>query len=128
MVEPWRGVLIPNSGFIVYEPDVLLAEGSPIHVPLLEANNFWSSSRDVMSLITERSRVIVLNYTNNPTGAVLPYDEIAGLARIAVERDLIVISDEVYEEIVYDGGRHYCLAGSPGMRERTLVVNSFSKT
>ena len=127
-LNPGEEVLIPNPGFVVYEPDVLLAEGRPIHVPLLEAHNFWPSSRDVMSLITEKSRVIVLNSPNNPTGAVLPYDEIAGLAKIAVERDLIVISDEVYEKIVYDGSRHYCLAGFPGMRERTLVVNSFSKT
>jgi len=121
-------VLIPDPGFVVYEPDVLLAEGTPVHVPLVESNNFSPSPIDVMSLITEKSRVIVLNYPNNPTGAVLPYEEIAALAKIAVERDLIVISDEVYEKIVYDGSRHYCLAAFPGMRERTLVVNSFSKT
>jgi aminotransferase len=69
-----------------------------------------------------------LNYPNNPTGAVLSYDEIAALAEIAVERDLIVISDEVYERIVYDDAKHYCIAAFPGMRERTLVVGSFSKT
>jgi len=72
--------------------------------------------------------VIILNYPNNPTGAVLSYDEVAALAKIAVERDLIVISDEVYEKIIYDDAKHYCLATFPGMRERTLVVNSFSKT
>jgi aminotransferase len=127
-VNPGEEVLVPNPGFVAYEPAVLLAEGRPVRVPLLEANNFRPSPRDVTSLITDKSRVIVLNYPNNPTGAVLPYDEIAVLAKIAVERDLIVISDEVYEKIVYDDSRHYCLAAFPGMRERTLIVNSFSKT
>jgi len=120
--------LIPDPGFVVYEPGVLLAEGVPVHVPLLEENDFRPSIDDVMSLITDKSRVMVLNSPNNPTGSVLSYDEVAALSKIAVERDLIVISDEVYEKMVYDGVKHYCLAAFPGMRERTLVVGSFSKT
>jgi len=121
-------VLIPNPGFVCYEPGVLLAEGIPVSVPLLEENIFKPSIDDVMSLVTDKSRVMILNYPNNPTGAVLSYDEAAALAKIAVERDMIVISDEVYEKIVYDDVKHYCFATFPGMRERTLVVNSFSKT
>lgn len=121
-------VLIPDPGFVVYEPSVLLAGGVPVHVPLLEENDFRPSIEDVTSLITDKSRVMILNYPNNPTGSVLSYDEVAELSKIAVERDLIVISDEVYEKMVYDGVKHYCLATFPGMRERTLVVNSFSKT
>ncbi len=70
--------------------------------------------------VADAARVLWLNYPNNPTGAVLPYDEIAALAKIAVERDLIVISDEVYERMVYDDAKHYCIAAFPGMRERTL--------
>ena len=128
LVNPGDEVLIPNPGFVCYEPSVLLAGGVPVSVPLLEENGFKPSIDDVMSLITDRSRVIILNYPNNPTGAVLSYDEVAALAKIAVERDLIVISDEVYEKIIYDDAKHYCLATFPGMRERTLVVNSFSKT
>lgn len=128
LVNPSDEVLIPNPGFVCYEPGVLLAGGVPVSVPLLEANGFKPSIDGVMSLITDRSRVIILNYPNNPTGAVLSYDEVAALAKIAVERDLIVISDEVYEKIIYDDAKHYCLATFPGMRERTLVVNSFSKT
>jgi len=69
-----------------------------------------------------------LNYPNNPTGAVLSYDEIAALAEIAVKHNMVVISDEVYEKIIYDNAKHYCAATFPGMRERTLVTNSFSKT
>ncbi len=128
MVNPGDEVLIPNPGFVVYEPGVLLANGDPIYIPLSAENEFRPSVDDVMSLITDKSRVMILNYPNNPTGAVLSYDEVAALAKIAVERDLIVISDEVYEKIIYDNAKHYCLATFPGMRERTLVVNSFSKT
>lgn len=128
LVNPGDEVLIPNPGFVCYEPSVLLAGGVPVSVPLFEKNDFRPSINDVMSLVTDKSRVMILNYPNNPTGAVLSYDEVAALAKIAVERDLIVISDEVYEKIIYDNTKHYCLATFPGMRERTLVVNSFSKT
>jgi aminotransferase len=128
LVDHADEILVPNPGFVLYEPSVRLADGIPISIPLLEKNDFKISVENVMSLVTSKSRVIVLNYPNNPTGAVLSYDETAALAKIAVERDLIVISDEVYERIVYDNSKHYCIAAFPGMRERTLVIGSFSKT
>jgi aminotransferase len=128
LINPGDEVLIPDPGFVCYEPGVLLAGGVPVHIPLHEEKEFKPSVDDVTSLVTDKSCVIILNYPNNPTGAVLSYDEVAVLAKIAVERDMIVISDEVYEKIIYDGAKHYCLATFPGMRERTLVVNSFSKT
>ena len=126
--NPDDQVLVLDPGFVVYEPCVHLTGGIPTFVPLLEENRFRPSVKDVTSLITDKSRVMILNYPNNPTGAVLSYDEVAALAKIAVERDMIVISDEVYEKMIYDGNKHLCLATFPGMRERTLVVNSFSKT
>ncbi|MEM3696077.1 MAG: pyridoxal phosphate-dependent aminotransferase [Candidatus Bathyarchaeia archaeon] len=128
LVNPGDEVLIPNPGFVCYEPSVLLAGGVPVYVPLREENSFKPSVEDVISRITKRSRVMILNYPNNPTGAVLSHDEAATLAKIAVEHDLLVISDEVYEKIVYDDAKHSCFAAFPGMRERTLVINSFSKT
>ncbi len=128
LLNPGDNVLIPNPGFVLYEPSVLLAGGVPVYVPLYERNEFKPSIDDVMSLVTDKSRVIILNYPNNPTGAVLSHDEVVALAKVAVERDMIVISDEVYEKIVYDGAKHYCLATFPGMHGRTLTVNSFSKT
>jgi len=128
LISPGDEVLIPDPGFVCYEPCVILAGGIPVHIPLLEKNGFKPSIEDVTSLITNRSRVMILNYPNNPTGATLSFNEIATLTKIAVEHDLIVISDEVYEKIVYDNAKHYCIATFPGMRERTLVVNSFSKT
>jgi aminotransferase len=121
-------VLVTNPGFVIYEPSVFLAGGVPVRVPLREDRTFLPSVEDVTSLVTDMSHVIILNFPNNPTGTVLSYDQAVALAKIAVERDMIVISDEVYEKIVYDGAKHYCLATLPGMRERTLVVNSFSKT
>lgn len=128
LINPGDEVLIPNPGFVCYEPCVLLAEGIPVSVPSLEKNGFKQSADDVMSLITKKSRVIILNYPNNPTGAVLSRNELAILAKVAVEHDLIVISDEVYEKIIYDNASHFCAATFPEMRERTIVVNSFSKT
>jgi aspartate/methionine/tyrosine aminotransferase len=82
----------------------------------------------VTSLITDKSRVIFLNYPNNPTSMVLSYGEFAALAAATVERDLIVISDEVYEKVIYGDAKHCCLATFSGMRERTFVANSSSKT
>lgn len=128
LVNPGDEVLIPNPGFVCYEPSVLLAGGVPVYVPLREENSFKLSAEDVISRITKKSRVMILNYPNNPTGAVLSHDEATSLAKIAVEHDMIVISDEVYEKIVYDEAKHSCFATFPGMRERTLVINSFSKT
>jgi len=128
LVNPGDEVLIPNPGFVCYAPGVSLAGGVAVSVPLLEDNGFKPSIENVMSLVTDKSRVMILNSPNNPTGMVLSYDEAAALAKIAVERDLIVISDEVYEKILYDDAKHFCMASFPEMRERTLVVGSFSKT
>ncbi len=127
-VNPGDEVLIPDPGFVCYEPAVLLAAGVPVSMPTLENDGFKPDMDTVTSLITEKSRVILINSPNNPTGSVLTYDEMAALAKLAAENDLIVISDEVYEKIIYDDAKHYCLASFPDMRERTIVVNSFSKT
>jgi aminotransferase len=127
-VNPLDEVIVPDPGFVCYEPDVLLADGIPISVPLFEKDGFRYDANAVMSRITDKSRVMIVNSPSNPVGHVLSYEETASIARIAVERDLIVISDEVYERIVYDGVRHYSLAAFPEMRERTVIINSFSKT
>lgn len=121
-------VLIPDPGFVAYEPCVVLSGGKAVGVPLREGNDFRPRLRDVTSLLTSRSRVMLLNFPNNPTGSVLSNNDARSLAKTAVERDLLVISDEVYEKIVYDGVKNECMATFPGMRERTLVIGSFSKT
>jgi len=128
LINPEDEVLIPDPGFLCYEPSVLMAGGTPILMPLLEKSSFKIEEEDVMSQITKKSRMMIINSPNNPTGAVLLHDDLARLARLAVERDMLVISDEVYEKITYDDAKHFCLATFPGMRERTVVVGSFSKT
>jgi aminotransferase len=128
LTNPGDEVLIPDPGFVCYQPSVLMAGGVPVSMPALEENEFRLNAEVVMSHVTDRSRILIVNSPNNPTGAVFSYDDLASLAKLAAERDLIVISDEVYERITYDGVRHYCLASFPGMHDRTLVVGSFSKT
>lgn len=127
-LNPEDEVLLLDPGFVCYEPDVFLAGGKPVSVPVHKRDGFGLDVEAVMSHVTERSRVIIINSPNNPTGAVFSHDDLLKLSKLAVERDLIVISDEVYEKIVYDDAKHFCLATFPGMRERTVVVNSFSKT
>jgi aminotransferase len=128
LLNPGDEVLISDPGFVAYEPCVVLSEGVPVSIPLREENNFKPSVRDVTSLLTPESRVMLLNFPNNPTGSILSHEEAIHLAKIAAERDMIVISDEVYEKIVYEETKHECMAAFPRMRERTLVVGSFSKT
>ncbi len=121
-------VLIPDPGFLCYQPSVSLAGGKPVFIPLLEENKFSLRAEDVISHITDKTRMLILNSPNNPTGSVLSHADLVKVAKIADERDLLVISDEVYEKITYDRTKHYCFASLPNMRERTLVVGSFSKT
>lgn len=128
MINPLDEVLIQDPGFVCYEPDVLMADGVPVSMPLFEKDDFRFNSDAVMSHITDKSRVIIVNSPSNPVGNVLSYEEAADIAKIALERDMTVICDEVYEKIVYDGVKHISLATFPGMKERTIIVNSFSKT
>jgi aminotransferase len=128
LINPRDEVLIPDPGFLCYQPAVCLAVGTPVFLPLLEENEFSMRTEDVISHITDKTRMLILNSPNNPTGAVYSHNDLAKIAKVAVERDLLVISDEVYEKITYDGARHYCFASFPNMRERTLVVGSFSKS
>jgi aspartate/methionine/tyrosine aminotransferase len=128
LVNPRDEVLLFDPGFVCYAPDVLLAEGVPVSVPMRNEDGFKLDVDAVMSRITDKSRVIIINSPNNPTGAVFSHDDLLELSKLVVERDLTVISDEVYEKIVYDEAEHFCLATFPGMRERTIVVGSFSKT
>jgi aminotransferase len=128
LINPGDEVLIPDPGFLCYQPAVCLAGGKPVFFPLLEKENFSLRVEDVISHVTSKTRVLILNSPSNPTGAVFSHDDLAKIAEVAVERDLLVISDEVYEKITYDGVKHYCFASLPSMRERTLVVGSFSKS
>jgi aminotransferase len=128
LINPGDEVLIPDPGFVVYESMVLMAGGRPVYVPLREEEGFAMKAEEVERLITPRTRVVVVNTPSNPTGGVMERGDLEAIAELAVKHDLYVISDEVYEKFVYDGHRHVSLASLPGMWERTVTVNSFSKT
>ena len=127
LVGPGDDVLMFDPGWVSYEPMVTIAGARCRHVPLDPAENYWISKEASEAQLTPATRLLIVNSPNNPTGRVLTEAELAVIAEVAQERDLLVISDEIYEKIVYDGHRHYSLASLPGMADRTLTVNGFSK-
>jgi aminotransferase len=120
--------LIPMPAFPAYTRCVYMAGAVPVPVPAKEANDFTPSVQDLRSQITSRTRLLVVNTPNNPTGAVYSAEALEQIAALAVEKDLIVLADEIYEKNIYDGHRHYSMADYPGMKERTITVNGFSKS
>ncbi|MFA4647319.1 pyridoxal phosphate-dependent aminotransferase [Pyrococcus kukulkanii] len=121
-------VLIPTPMFVSYAPAVILAGGKPVEVPTYEENEFRLTVDDLEKYVTEKTRALIINSPNNPTGAVLTKKDLEEIADFAVEHDLMVISDEVYEHFIYDDAKHYSMAALDGMFERTITVNGFSKT
>jgi aspartate/methionine/tyrosine aminotransferase len=121
-------VLIPGPYWVSYKAMVELADGALKEVPTDEKNDFHVLSGDIERSITDKTKMLILVNPSNPTGAVMSADELSDIARIATRRNLIVIVDEIYEKIVFDGKKHVSLASLPGMKERTITVNGFSKT
>ncbi|ASJ09078.1 aromatic amino acid aminotransferase [Thermococcus siculi] len=121
-------VLIPSPMFVSYAPAVILAGGRPVEVPTYEENEFRLSVDDLEKHVSERTKALIINSPNNPTGAVLTKKDVEEIADFAVEHNLIVFSDEVYEHFVYDGVRNHSIASLDGMFERTITINGFSKT
>lgn len=127
-INPGEKVLIPDPGWPHYESCVKIAGGIPEHYPLLEENDFRVDVDDLSKRVDERTKAIIINSPNNPTGSVLTRKDLEGIAQIAQKNDLVVISDEVYEKIIYDDTEHISIASLPGMFERTITVNALSKT
>jgi len=121
-------VVIPDPGYVSYLPLVLLAGGVAVPVPLTEENNFRLTAESLEKVLTKKTRLVVMNYPSNPTGAVSRLEDLKGIADLAIDRDLLVLSDEPYERLVYPSGRHHSIAALPAMLERTITVFSFSKT
>ncbi len=119
-------VIVPDPGYVSYAPCVTLAGGTVVPVPTREADDFKVRAGDIADRVTPRTKALLLGYPNNPTGATLSREELAAIAHVAAERDLLVISDEIYDRLVYDGS-HTCFAALPGMRERTILLGGFSK-
>ena len=127
LLEPGDEVLIPEPSYVSYAPGVVFAGGTPIPVPTSEENGFALTPDGVRAAAGPRTKAIILPYPNNPTGAVLDRERLEELRRVLLEKDLIVISDEIYSELTYTGEGHVSIASLPGMRERTIVLNGFSK-
>lgn len=127
LLDPGDEVLIADPFYTPYESVVRLAGGTMRYVPTYEEHDFILQPDIFEKHITPKTKVLVIVSPNNPTGAVIPPEVMARIAEIAVEHDLVVVSDEIYEKLVYDGIRHVSIATFPGMRERTVVINGFSK-
>jgi aspartate/methionine/tyrosine aminotransferase len=128
LIDPGDEVLIPDPTWLHYFYCVQLAGGVPIHVPLRESNKFQIDPADLARAITPRTKMIIVNSPHNPTGAVLDQAILKEIAALAIKHDLLVLSDEIYEKITYDGVEHFSIANLSGMAERTLTANGFSKT
>jgi aminotransferase len=126
VINPGDEVIVPAPCYVAYTAAILLSGGIPVTVPTTEENGFEVDSNDIESLITPKTRAILIGYPANPTGAVMPREKLLAIARIAEKHDLLVISDEIYERLTY-GVPHHCFAALPGMKERTVLLGGFSK-
>jgi aspartate/methionine/tyrosine aminotransferase len=127
LVEPGDEVIYPNPGFPIYESMINFVGATPVPLPLREENDFRFDPDEFRSKVSRRTRMIIINSPQNPTGGVLERSDLAAIAEVAGERDLTVLSDEVYHRILYEG-EHVSIAGLPGMQERTIILDGFSKT
>ncbi len=128
LVDPGDEVILGDPGFVVYEAATRIVGATPVAVHVQELNDFRLNPADVARAVTSKTKLIILNSPANPTGGVQRREDLAGIAEVATQHDLFVVSDEVYEMMVYDGVRHQSIAAFDGMRDRTVTVNSFSKT
>lgn len=127
LVNPGDEVLIPEPSFVCYSPITTLAGGVPIPVPTLEKNNFKLTVDDIKDLVTEKTKILILPFPNNPTGAVMTKEDLEPIAEFIRDTNIIILSDEIYGELTYTGKPHVSIATLEGMRERTVLVSGFSK-
>ena len=127
MLDPGDEVLIPQPSYVSYLPCVTLADGVPVIIELKEENEFRLTKEELLAAITDRTKVLIMPFPNNPTGAVMREEDLREIAEVVIEKDLFVISDEIYSELTY-GANHVSIAAMPGMQERTILINGFSKS
>lgn len=128
MVNPGEEVIIPEPCYVSYLPCVQLTYGKPVIIQLKEENQFRLTKEELLNAITEKTKVLILPFPNNPTGAVMTREDLEDIAKVCIEKDIFVISDEIYSELSYLGTRHISIAEIEGMRERTVLINGFSKS
>ena len=127
MVDPGDEVLIPQPSYVSYLPCAVMADAVPVMVELKAENEFKLTKEQLLESITDKTKILVMPFPNNPTGAIMTEEELAELVPVIIEKDLYVISDEIYSELTYKG-HHHSIAEFPGIKERTVVINGFSKS
>ena len=127
MIEPGDEVLIPQPSYVSYTPCCVLADGVPVSIELEEKDRFRLTPEKLLEKITPKTKILVLPFPNNPTGAIMEREDLEKIAEIILEKDLFVISDEIYSELTYAKEDHVSIASLPGMKERTVLINGFSK-
>lgn len=127
MINPGDEVLIPQPSYVSYEPCVVMADGKPVVIELKEENQFRLTSEELEAAITPKTKILVMPFPNNPTGAIMEREDLEKLVPIIEKHDLFVVSDEIYGELTYGGKKHVSIAALPGMQERTILINGFSK-
>lgn len=126
VINPGDEVIIPQPSYVSYEPCALLAGAKPVIINLKAENEFRLTPQELIEAITEKTKVLILPYPNNPTGAIMEREDLEKIAKIVVEKDILVMSDEIYSALTYKG-RHVSIASLEGMKERTILINGFSK-
>ena len=126
MLNPGDEVLIPQPSYVSYEPCTVIAGGKPVIIELKAENEFRLTEQELRDAITDKTRVLILPFPNNPTGAIMEESDLVAIAKVCVEKDIFVMSDEIYAELTYKG-KHVSIASLPGMKERTILINGFSK-
>ena len=127
MIDPGDEVLIPQPSYVSYTPCCVLADGVPVPIELEEKDRFRLTPEKLLEKITPKTKILVLPFPNNPTGAIMEREDLEKIAEIILEKDLFVISDEIYSELTYAKEDHVSIASLPGMKERTVLINGFSK-
>ena len=128
MLDPGDEVLIPQPSYVSYLPCCVLANGTPVIIELKAENQFRLTPEELEAAITPKTKLLVLPFPNNPTGAIMEKEDLEKIAEVVKKYDLFVLSDEIYSELTYTGNNHVTIASLPGMKERTILINGFSKS
>lgn len=127
MIDPGDEVLVPEPSYVSYVPCIKLAYGNPVIIELKEENQFKLTKEELLEKISDKTKILVLPFPNNPTGAIMNRSDLEEIAQVCIEKDIFVLSDEIYSELTY-GKDHVSIVQIPGMRERTVLINGFSKS
>lgn len=128
MINPGEEVIIPQPSYVSYEPCAILANANPVIINLKNENEFRLTAAELEEAITDKTKVVIMPFPNNPTGAIMERKDLEAVAEVIIKHDLYVISDEIYAELTYSDSGHVSIASIPGMIERTIVINGFSKS